>query len=115
MSNLHTTIRAACPACGDIDLTPPDVHLHTYAPSDGRDFYEFICPACGDLVQKDAGPHIIALLRSGSVPETRTFLPIEALDPMRRLGEPFSEDDVLDFVLDMHCTAFLPADLWRRP
>lgn len=108
---MATTIKATHEQCGFIWLLPSDVHLKTFAPSDSRDFYEFICPSCGEWVQKAADEADIELLRAGGIPETRVFLPIEALDPARNLTEPLTIDEVLDFQLSLQQVAFLPVEL----
>ena len=42
-----TTIKATCPVCGDVDLTPIDVRL-TVAESAGWATYTFRCTECHD-------------------------------------------------------------------
>lgn len=95
-----TVIKARCPTCGNLEMSPPDFHLQTYDRG-GRDYYEFICPKCDELVVKQADARIIATLRTGRVPETRIFLPIEALDPKREEGVSLTYDDLLDFCLEL--------------
>lgn len=103
-----TVIRTSCPSCGDLELSPPDLHLQTYDRAHWN-FYEFICPLCGELIQKPADAHIVTALRLGMVPETRTVLPEEALDPQRRVSAPLTYDDLLDFALQLGATDELAA------
>src|SRR5206468_12013901 len=39
----QTKIRATCPPCGDVELTPPDVELHVCTAAE-RSYYAFACP-----------------------------------------------------------------------
>lgn len=93
-----TTIKTNCPACGEIDLVPDDIELHT-APDAGRpSFYAFGCPECLLVVRKHADERVVRLLVSAGVtcvaPRTVTD------DP------PFTYDDLLD----LH--ALLDSDGW---
>ncbi len=38
----QTKIRATCPACGEVELTPPDVELHVCTAAE-RSYYAFVC------------------------------------------------------------------------
>lgn len=89
-----TTIKATCPTCGDVDLTPPDVFL-TVAEAAGWATYTFRCSQCNDDVEKPADDEVVALLSSAGVRVER--VPAEALEG--HSGAPFSYDDVLDFAL----------------
>lgn len=101
-----TRIRANCPGCGEVDLTPPDVTLRIMRADDGLvgdgSTYRFLCPACDELVTKPADERIAQLLSTGGVPieefgdldtALKTLLPPH---PERPLGGPaFTADDVL--------------------
>lgn len=89
-----TTIKATCPVCGDVDLTPSDVLL-TLASAAGWATYSFDCPDCSDRVEKPADEEVVALLTSAGVIVDR--VPAEALEV--KSGEAFTYDDVLDFAL----------------
>ncbi|MGB2970354.1 MAG: hypothetical protein WBB77_10510, partial [Candidatus Nanopelagicales bacterium] len=89
-----TTIKATCPVCGDVDLTPIDVRL-TVAESAGWATYTFRCTECHDQVEKPADEEVVALLSIAGVVIDR--VPAEALEG--HTGPPFSYDDVLDFAL----------------
>jgi predicted RNA-binding Zn-ribbon protein involved in translation (DUF1610 family) len=87
-----TTIKATCPSCGEVGLTPDEIELRVDQSGDGS-FYAFTCPACLEVVRKPADDRIVRLLSSGGV---------QALD----LGQPFgprpggprfTHDDLLDF------------------
>jgi hypothetical protein len=93
-----TTIKATCPCCGEVSLTPPDITLcvdpHDAEPAT----YAFDCPGCGDIVRKTADDRVVRLLISGGVDPQST--PRTA--PMRTLAERFegpelTHDDLLDF------------------
>ncbi len=91
-----TTIKATCPICGDVDLTPCDVTLTVTEPS-GAAHYSFRCPACSDCVRKPADEDVVALLASAGVRISRTHVPAEALEP--HPWGPLTYDDLLDFAL----------------
>ncbi|WP_369052112.1 MULTISPECIES: hypothetical protein [Kineococcus] len=91
-----TTIKASCPCCGDVELTPKQVRLVVCSAKD-RSFYAFDCPKCRDEVRKPAGEDVVALLVSGGVAVERWVIPAEALEEHR--GGAIAWDDVLDFAL----------------
>ena len=101
-----TTIKATCPACGEVGLTPGDIELRASSdPDDGSSFYAFTCPSCTSRVRKPADSRVVRLLASGGV-ELRELGP-----PPRRLSERFAGprftyDDLLDF------HALLEGDAW---
>jgi predicted RNA-binding Zn-ribbon protein involved in translation (DUF1610 family) len=87
-----TTIKATCPTCGEVGLTPEEIELRVDHAGD-RSFYAFTCPACTDVVRKPADDRIIRLLSSGGVEPLRLghdFGP-------RPEGPRFTHDDILDF------------------
>src|SRR5579859_7810381 len=75
-----TTIKASCPACGEVELTSPDVTLMvcSHAP---LTYYTFTCPRCLGEVRKPADDHVVSLLMSGGVTAVVWELPAEALEP----------------------------------
>lgn len=91
-----TTIKAMCPKCGEVELTPDDVELRvcTHAPAS---YYLFSCPLCDETVQKPADDRVVQLLISGGVPAIVWELPSE-LGEIHD-GPPLSVDDLLDFHL----------------
>jgi len=91
-----TTIRATCPTCGEVELTPDDVELRvcTHAPAS---YYQFDCPLCHQAVQKPADDRVVQLLISGGVSATVWELPEEMTES--HFGPGFTLDDVLDFHL----------------
>ena len=89
-----TVIKATCPSCGDVELTPQQVRLVTSNLPEGS-YYSFTCEACGDLVRKPAGAEVVRLLRVGGVVVERVHVPAEALE--EHAGPPLTWDDVLDF------------------
>lgn len=60
-----TTIRSTCPRCGEVDMRPGHILLHT--PLNGRSVYRFTCPACLDPVEKPADRKVAALLLAAGV------------------------------------------------
>lgn len=91
-----TTIKASCPTCGEVELTPADVALMvcSHAP---LSYYAFGCATCGEQVKKPADEHVVALLVSGGVPATVWDLPAEVLED--HAGPRLTYDDLLDFAL----------------
>jgi predicted RNA-binding Zn-ribbon protein involved in translation (DUF1610 family) len=99
-----TTIRATCPTCGEVGLTPDDIDLRVDEQGDDS-FYAFDCPACAENIRKPADERVVQLLLSGGV-ELRTVEDVPpALEP--RFPYPaLSYDDILDF------HALLETDGW---
>jgi len=93
-----TTIKASCPTCGEVELTPADVSLMvcSHAP---LSYYAFCCPTCSEEVRKPADDHVVSLLVSGGVPATVWDVPAEVLEP--RTGPALTYDDLLDLALQL--------------
>ncbi|WP_205745774.1 hypothetical protein [Egibacter rhizosphaerae] len=89
-----TTIKATCPHCGEVSLTPADIDLRV-DPGEPEDAsYGFVCPDCAAAVRKPADQRIVRLLVSGGV-EVRDPEP-EPLE-QRPAAPPLTRDDLLDF------------------
>ena len=99
-----TTIKASCPNCGEVELTPSDVSLMVCTHA-ALSYYAFDCPHCTDEVRKPADDHVVSLLVSGGVPAQVWELPAEALE--ERTGPQLSYDDLLDFALQLGTTDLL--------
>jgi len=101
-----TTIKASCPTCGEVELTPADVSLMvcTHAP---LSYYAFTCPGCAEQVRKPADDHVVSLLVSGGVPASVWDLPGEVLE--LHDGPRLSYDNLLDFALQLGSTDLLAA------
>ena len=91
-----TTIKASCPSCGDVELTPAQVRLVVCSVK-AWSYYAFSCPGCLEEVRKPAGRDVVALLVSGGVLAEPWTVPAEALE--EHAGPVLSYDDVLDFAL----------------
>lgn len=91
-----TTIKASCPCCGDVELTPTQVRLVVCTVADWS-YYAFTCGTCTDEVRKPAGADVVSLLQTGGVAVERWTVPAEALEEHE--GRPVTYDDVLDFAL----------------
>jgi predicted RNA-binding Zn-ribbon protein involved in translation (DUF1610 family) len=89
-----TTIKAACPGCGEIDLVADDILLRIGASSNANT-YGFSCPDCGDFIEKRADERVIRLLLSGGVMPVPLHIPAEALEI--HTGPPLTFDDLIDF------------------
>jgi hypothetical protein len=91
-----TTIKASCPVCGDVSLTPPQVRVIACTRPEWSS-YAFTCPTCQDEVSKPADEEIVTLLISGGVSVEHWVIPAEALE--EHDGHAITYDDVLDFAL----------------
>jgi len=99
-----TTIKASCPTCGEVELTPEDLALMvcSHAP---LSYYRFDCPTCLEEVRKPADDHVVSLLVSGGVTAQVWEMPAEALEP--KAGPELTYDDLLDFALHLGQTDLL--------
>lgn len=93
-----TTIKASCPVCGDIELTPGQLRLVVCTRSDWS-FYSFLCATCQDEIKKPADSEVVSLLVSGGVIAEQWVIPAEALEDHE--GPTITYDDVLDFALTL--------------
>ncbi len=110
-----TTIRATCPTCGEIDLTPDQILLTVVRGGDepvGPDsHYTFLCPSCTERVDKPADERIARLLSSGGVSvnvlgedtEVSDTYPLPAHPEEPTDGAPLTYDDLLDLHLLLEC------------
>jgi hypothetical protein len=103
-----TTIRATCPTCGEVGLTPDEIELRVDEHDGGASYYAFACPSCFGSVRKPADERVVRLLISGGV-EVLEMVPDGP--PAVRLSERFdgpriTHDDLLDF------HALLDSDDW---
>lgn len=98
--SVMTTIKATCPTCGDVDLTPADVAV-TVARELGWSTYTFTCPSCGDDVTKAADDDVVHLLSGAGVRVERLRVPREFFEEqaLMRDAMDLTADDVLDFAL----------------
>lgn len=97
-----TAIRAKCPSCGVVDLSPADISLHLH-PSGPLGSYRFVCPVCDEEVDKRADRRTVELLLAAGVEpgpkQPAVFeppLPFEDWSP-DPLAAPFTLDDVIEF------------------
>ena len=101
-----TTIKASCPTCGEVELTPADVSLMVCS-TPALSYYAFTCFTCLEQVRKPADDHVVALLISGGVPAQVWELPAEAREA--KSGPKLTYDDLLDFALHLGTTDLLAA------
>lgn len=94
-----TRVNASCPECGDVAMGHDQVTLIRCA--DTHSFaYSFTCPDCSDLVTKPCNGSTADLLVSAGVALRLVELPLEMFEVHE--GEPFTENDVADFLIDLH-------------
>ncbi len=101
-----TTIKASCPDCGEVELTPADVSLMVCT-QPLLSYYAFDCPRCATQVRKPADDHVVSLLVSGGIRPTVWDLPAEARETKQ--GGALTYDDLLDFALHLGTTDLLAA------
>jgi hypothetical protein len=89
-----TTIKATCPACGEVDLTADDILLRIGA-TRSVNTYGFTCPDCAEFVEKPADERVVRLLLSGGVVPVPVHVPAEALEV--HIGPQFTLNDLLEF------------------
>jgi len=88
-----TTVRAQCPACGDVRLEIHDLTVRV-SDDDVAGAYRFRCPECAQTVQRVASAHIVDLLVSAGAPHEVWRWPAELAEV--RTGPPLTPDDLLD-------------------
>lgn len=91
-----TTIKATCPTCGEVSLTPEDIELRVDRFDNADSYYAFTCPECLCAVRKPANERVVRLLISGGVEVFDLEQPRVPLGE-RFDGPPISHDDLLDF------------------
>ena len=91
---MTTQIKASCPCCGEVELTPPDVKLMVCSDAP-LSYYSFICLTCKEEVRKPADDHVVSLLISGGVQAVVWEVPEEVRET--KTGAPICEDDLIDF------------------
>jgi hypothetical protein len=91
-----TTIKATCPTCGDVELTPRQLRL-VVATKPGLSYYSFSCTRCREVVRRQAGDDVVRILVSGGVTPEPWDVPAEALE--EHDGPELTYDDLLDLAL----------------
>ncbi len=93
------TIKATCPACGEVSLGPDDIDLYVDRGDPDGSAYSFDCPHCRAHVRKPADDRVVRLLVSGGVHarrERRPRSPERVADWVRE-APALTPDDLLDF------------------
>ncbi len=95
-----TTIKATCPDCGDVDLTPADVAV-TVARELGWSTYTFVCPVCLAPITKPADDDVVHLLSGAGVRVERLRVPQEYFEAqtLKQTCTTLTQDHLLDFAL----------------
>ncbi|MHB1855130.1 MAG: hypothetical protein ACYCSJ_06390 [Acidimicrobiales bacterium] len=88
------TIKATCPACGDVELTPGQVQVLINL-EDQRSSYSFRCPGCHVTATKAADDRVVRILISSGVGIRPWHVPEELSEEHR--GGAVTWDDVLEF------------------
>jgi len=95
---LVATIKASCPACGDVELTTRQVQVLVCS-TNNQGSYAFRCPACQLAVAKPAEPRIVDVLVSSGVRLSVWHLPAELTE--ERSGPAINYDDLLAFHFEL--------------
>jgi predicted RNA-binding Zn-ribbon protein involved in translation (DUF1610 family) len=90
------TVRATCPACGDVDLSTAGVQVQVCI-STSVAAYSFQCPVCHVMVNRPANAHVVEALTQVGVRIVHWGLPAELSEP--KIGPPITHDDLLSFHL----------------
>jgi predicted RNA-binding Zn-ribbon protein involved in translation (DUF1610 family) len=94
---VETIVKATCPTCGDVELTPADLELRICSAA-AASTYHFTCTACEKVIVKSASDHrIVTLLTSVGVPTVVWELPAELSETHE--GPPLTLDDLIDLRL----------------
>ncbi len=88
------TIRASCPACGDVELTTREVRVMLCSTTN-EGSYAFQCPSCGVAVSKPAEARVVDVLVASGVSLSVWRMPAELAEP--HAGPPITYDDLLEF------------------
>ena len=89
-----TTVRAQCPACGDVKLQIHDLTVLVCADEVTPGSYRFRCPLCDETVNRAASARIVDLLVSAGAPHELWRWPAELSE--RPDGPTLTPDDLLD-------------------
>jgi hypothetical protein len=89
-----TTVRAQCPACGDVKLQIHDLTVRICADEVTPGSYRFRCPRCDETVHRAASARIVDLLVSAGAPHELWRWPAELSE--RPDGPTLTPDDLLD-------------------
>jgi predicted RNA-binding Zn-ribbon protein involved in translation (DUF1610 family) len=89
-----TTVRAQCPACGDVQLQINDLTVRVCDDDETAGSYRFQCPGCEETVTRPASARIVDLLLSAGAPCELWKWPAELAES--RSGPPITPDDLLD-------------------
>ena len=103
---METIVKATCPRCGDVELTPADLELRICSASFAST-YHFTCTECENVVVKPAADgRVVTLLTSVGVPTVHWDLPAELTEAHD--GPALTLDDLIDLRLA------LDSENWAR-
>jgi hypothetical protein len=100
----YLTFEARCPECGTVELASDQLWL-VLADAPVQDHFSFHCPSCFDQVRCVADEDTVALL-SALVLVEELDVPAEALEAHD--GDPFTDDDLIDLMLELERQDTLP-------
>jgi predicted RNA-binding Zn-ribbon protein involved in translation (DUF1610 family) len=89
-----TTVRAECPACGDVQLGIDGLTVRVCDDDHVAATYRFRCPDCESVVNRSASSRIVELLVSAGAHYETWHAPAELSE--RPGGPPLTHDDLLD-------------------
>lgn len=101
-------LRASCPACGEVDVTPQDITVVECVNAPHLSSRVLYCPECEVPSQRPLSRLMAETLRRLGTPVRLFKVPAEVLE--EHDGPAISEDDVID----LHVALSLPpADIMR--
>lgn len=92
-----TIVTATCGKCGDVKLTPGEVHCHYHDVRHPDNCFRFLCPRCGESVRRPLSERQLQLLMGAGSPIHYHDAPVAGPSP----NPPITWDDVLDFKLEV--------------
>ena len=94
---VNAIVKATCPTCGDVTLTPTDFRLRVCSIVEAST-YHFTCPRCEEVIVKPAADgRVVTLLQSVGVPTVLWEPPAELEET--HAGPPLTMDDLIDLHL----------------
>ena len=110
---MSTAIKATCPTCGDVDLTPKGLHMTVYD-TGTNGIYSFFCPKCYEQCDKPLDLQIVKLLRSAGVGHTMIHVPLEFKE-RKPSDEELTFDNLMDLHVELGKTDFVAALAFPEP
>lgn len=99
-------VRAECPHCGSLDLTPAQLRCAVDPRSKLLGLCEYHCPICSQLIVVPTTATAATAMLGDGAGTIAGAVPFELLE--EHSGPPLTTDDFLDFYLALESTRSLP-------